>query len=189
MECITPITRVDQSTKEQWTRKIDMKDTCADRILNLLKQLQTIERTGRFAIDQYQHCLQTATRAERDGADEELVFVCLVHDIGKALVGSHGHIAAEIIKPFVRDELYQMIKYHQDFEGYWYYHHLGRNRYEREKYKNEPWYELGIRFADEWDMMSFDPDYDTFPLEHFEPLVRKIARFKKIADASKSNKK
>ena len=32
--------------------------------------------------------------------------------------------------------------------------------------------DLAAQFADEWDQTAFDPDYDTLPLEHFEPLVR-----------------
>ena len=33
---------------------------------------------------------------------------------------------------------------------------------------------LAERFADEWDQNAFDPDYDTLPLEHFEPMVREV---------------
>ena len=35
-------------------------------------------------------------------------------------------------------------------------------------------FKLAEQFADEWDQIAFDPDYDTLPLSHFEPLVRKI---------------
>jgi predicted HD phosphohydrolase len=33
---------------------------------------------------------------------------------------------------------------------------------------------LAVQFADEWDQNSFDPDYPTKPLSHFEPLVRQV---------------
>jgi len=33
---------------------------------------------------------------------------------------------------------------------------------------------VAARFADEWDQVSFDPAYDTLPLEHFLPMVREI---------------
>ena len=36
-----------------------------------------------FAVDQLGHALQTATRAERAGADPELVVAALMHDVGK----------------------------------------------------------------------------------------------------------
>ena len=40
---------------------------------------------GGFAVDRYTHCLQTATRAYRDGRDEEYVVCALLHDIGDIL--------------------------------------------------------------------------------------------------------
>jgi predicted HD phosphohydrolase len=128
-----------------------------------------------FATDQLTHCLQTATRAERDGADTEVVVAALVHDIGKFVsVPNHPAIAAEILKPYVRDEVYWMIKAHQDFQGRHYYHHFGGDPNARDAYQGEPWFGLAERFADDWDQTAFDPSYDTLPLEHFEPLVRKV---------------
>jgi predicted HD phosphohydrolase len=44
----------------------------------------------------------------------------------------------------------------------------------RDRYRGEPWYELAEQFADRWDQNSFDPDYPTEPLSHFEPKVRAI---------------
>ena len=35
-------------------------------------------------------------------------------------------------------------------------------------------FKLAEQFADDWDQQAFDPSYDTLPLEHFEPLVRKV---------------
>mgnify|MGYP003337585350 FL=1 len=129
--------------------------------------------TDGFAVDQLTHSLQTATRAERAGADADVVFASLLHDIGKAVsVPNHPEIAAAIIKPYVRPEVYEMIRVHQDFQGRHYYHHFGGNPDAREQYRDEPWFDLAARFADEWDQTAFDPEYDTLPLEHFEPLVR-----------------
>jgi predicted HD phosphohydrolase len=126
-----------------------------------------------FGTDQLTHCLQTATRAERAGADPEVVVASLCHDIGKAVtVANHPAIAAEILKSYVRPEVYHMILAHQDFQGRHYYQHFGKDPDAREQYRGEPWFALAERFADEWDQTSFDPDYDTLPLEHFEPLVR-----------------
>ena len=44
----------------------------------------------------------------------------------------------------------------------------------RRQYADHPAYDLAEQFADEWDQTSFDPDYDTLPLEHFESLAREI---------------
>ena len=29
-------------------------------------------------------------------------------------------------------------------------------------------------FCENWDQVSFDPDYDTMPLEAFEPMVKRL---------------
>jgi predicted HD phosphohydrolase len=170
-------TRMDESTAEQWAaigvETSKHQGRVADRMLMLLRSLADI--TDGFATDQLTHSLQTATRAERAGADPEIVFASLLHDVGKAVsVPNHPAIAAEIIRPYVRDEVYRMILHHQDFQGRHYYHHFRGDPDARERYRDEPHFELTARFADEWDQTSFDPDYDTEPLEHFEPLVREI---------------
>ena len=173
-------TRMDESTAEQWAvigaETFQNQGRVAERVLGLLRSLGEI--TDGFATDQLTHCLQTATRAERDGADQEVVVASLCHDIGKAIsVPNHPAIAAEILKPYVREEVYWMIRVHQDFQGKHYYAHFGGNPDAREDHREKlapEVFELAERFADEWDQRAFDPDYDTEPLEHFEPLVREV---------------
>src|SRR3546814_9430398 len=53
------------------------------RILDHLKLLGG--DYGGFPVDRLEHCLQTATRAHRDGRDEEYVVMALLHDIGDTL--------------------------------------------------------------------------------------------------------
>jgi predicted HD phosphohydrolase len=131
--------------------------------------------TDGFAVDQLTHCLQTATRAEESGADTEMVVASLCHDIGKYVsVPNHPRIAAEILRPYVRDDVVAVITAHQDFQGRHYYHHFGGDPDAREKYRQESWFSLAETFADEFDQNSFDPDYPTKPLSHFEPLVREV---------------
>jgi predicted HD phosphohydrolase len=170
-------TRMDESTAEEWAHigqeHFKSIGRAADRVLMLLRSLDEI--VDGFATDQLTHCLQTATRAEQDGADAEVVVASLCHDVGKAIsVPNHPAIAAAILKPYVRDEVYWMIKAHQDFQGRHYYAHFGKDPDARERYRGQPWFALAERFADEWDQTSFDPDYPTKPLEHFEPLVREL---------------
>jgi predicted HD phosphohydrolase len=170
-------TRMDESTADQWAvigaETAMNQPRVAEQFLSMLRQLEGI--TDGFATDQLTHCCQTATRAERAGADPEVVFASLCHDIGKVVsVFNHPAIAAEMIQPYVRPEVYEMIRVHQDFQGRHYYEHFGGDPDLREKHEGQPWYDLAARFADEWDQTSFDPDYDTLPLEHFEPLVREM---------------
>src|SRR3954454_24649930 len=169
--------RICESTSDQWSQiftesaKSQMQQ--GEAILGMLRSLST-EVDG-FAVDQLTHCLQTATLAERAGADKEMVVASLCHDIGKvASVPNHGAIAAEILKPYVREDVYFAIKHHQDFQGKHYYEHFGGDPNARDKHEGQPWYDLAAQFADDWDQVAFDPDYDTLPLEHFEPLVMEV---------------
>jgi predicted HD phosphohydrolase len=170
-------TRMDQSTAEEWARigeeTVKEQEKVADHVLGLLQSLEGM--VVGFAVDQLEHSLQTATRAERGGEDDQMVVAALCHDVGKAIsVPNHPGIAAEILRPYVRDELYHVVRTHQDFQGRHYYQHFGGDPDAREQYRSEPWFSVGERFADVYDQTAFDPDYDTLPLEHFEPRLRKV---------------
>ncbi len=170
-------TRMDTSTEEQWQHILreHAKEypKIADRVLGMLHTLEEIVEG--FAVDQLVHCLQTATRAEQAGADDEVVIASLCHDIGKVVsVANHGAIAAEMLKPYVRPDVYLMVKHHQDFQGQHYYEFMGMDPHARKRFEGEPWYSLAARFADEWDQVAFDPEGETYPLEHFEPTLRRV---------------
>ncbi|MBA2282946.1 MAG: HD domain-containing protein [Acidimicrobiia bacterium] len=173
-------TRMDESTAEQWgvigMETAKNQTRVADEVLRMLRALEGI--TDGFAVDQLVHSLQTATRAERAGADDEVVVASLCHDIGKVIsVFNHPRIAAEILRPYVRPEVYEMILAHQDFQGRHYYAHFGGDPDAREQHRDKldpETFTLAERFADEWDQTAFDPDYETLPLEHFEPRVREV---------------
>ncbi len=177
---VTSFRSMDESTADQWAvigvETAKNQSRVAERVLDMLRSLAGI--TDGFATDQLTHSLQTATRAERAGADDEVVVASLCHDIGKAVsVPNHPEIAASILKPYVRPEVHAMIRVHQDFQGRHYYHHFGGDPDAREQHRDAlsaEEFELAARFADEWDQTSFDPDYDTLPLEHFEDKVRKV---------------
>jgi predicted HD phosphohydrolase len=170
-------TRMDQSSAEEWANIGEQtrlnQSRVADRVLDMLRSLSPI--TDGFATDQLTHCLQTATYAEKAGADVEMIVASLCHDVGKAVsVPNHGAIAAEILKPYVRPDVYFSIKHHQDFQGKHYYNHFGMPTDLREQYRDQTWFALCEEFTDDWDQIAFDPDGPTEPLEHFEPMVREV---------------
>jgi predicted HD phosphohydrolase len=170
-------TRMDESTAAQWNdifvETIDAQPDVADRVLAMLRSLADL--TVAFAVDQLTHSLQTATRAEEAGADVEMVVAALCHDVGKAIsVPNHPRIAAEILRAYVRDDVTRVIETHQDFQGRHYYEYLAMDPDLRRYHRDEPWYDLAVTFADDWDQTSFDPDYPTKPLAHFEPAVRQV---------------
>ena len=170
-------TRMDQSSEAQWraigAETMANQPRVAEQILMMLRQLEGI--TDGFAVDQLVHACQTATMAERAGADDEMVVAALCHDIGKIIsVFNHPEIAAAMLKPYVRPEIYDIVRTHQDFQGRHYFHHFGGDQNLRDSYATEPWYSSAEQFTDEWDQAAFDPAYDTLPLEHFESRVREV---------------
>ena len=148
------------------------------RVIEMLKQLEALSLG--FGTNQLHHALQTATMAKRAGADDEMILISLIHDMGKVVnVPNHGQICAEIIKPYVSEDAYHIIRTHQDFQGEHYYHYMGKPRDLRKNYENESWYEKAKQFTDEWDQAAFDPEYDTDTLESFIPLIEKFFGFPK----------
>ena len=143
------------------------------RILAALSQLR--HSFGGYAVNRLEHSLQTATRALKDGADEELIVAALVHDVGDELAPyNHAEIAAGILRPYVRAEVTWIVEQHGLFQSYYYAHHLGGDRNGRERFRDHPWYGACKDFCADWDQCSFDPNYPWEPLAAFEPLVRKI---------------
>jgi predicted HD phosphohydrolase len=119
--------------------------------------------------------LQSATRAHRDDAGEEMVVAALLHDIGDTIAPyNHSQLAAAMLKPYVSPQVHWIIKHHGVFQGYYFNHHLGGDRNARDRFRGHPWYEDCVYFCHTYDQNSFDPDYDTLPITFFEPMVERI---------------
>ncbi len=146
----------------------------ADRVLREMRN-QEDETLPGYKITRLGHSLQGATRAFREGADIDWVVGTLLHDIGDGLAPqNHDRFAAEIIRPFLREEVVWTVEHHASFQMYYYAHHYGWNQHEREKYRDEPYYASCLDFCERWDQSSFDPDYPTEKLAFFEPMVREV---------------
>ena len=145
----------------------------ADRILNFMKGLtSTLEG---YKISRLEHSLQSATRAFNDGAEEEMIVAALLHDIGDELAPlNHSEYAASVLRPYVTEKTHWIIEKHGEFQMYYYAHHLGGNRNQRDKYKGHKYYQDTVDFCENWDQKSFDPNYKSLTLKEFEPMVRKI---------------
>jgi predicted HD phosphohydrolase len=145
----------------------------ADRVLKHLKLLDG--DFGGFPVDRLTHSLQTATRAHRDGRDEAYVTMALLHDIGDTLgTFNHPEVAASIIKPFVSEEVHWICENHGAFQGYYYFHYVGMDRDVRDNFRDHPHFAACAEFCEKYDQAAFDPDYDTLPLEVFEPMLRRV---------------
>lgn len=145
----------------------------ADNVIGLLKGL--IGHNHGNKIDRYQHSLQTATRAMKDGADEEMVVIALLHDIGDLHApANHSAFAAAVLRPFISADNHWLVLHHGVFQGYFFFHHYDRDRNEREQFRGHAMFEKTADFCERWDQRSFDPDYPTMLLEDFEPMVRRM---------------
>jgi predicted HD phosphohydrolase len=143
------------------------------RLLAELRRAGDIQ--GPWKVTRYEHSLQTATRALRDGASEEMVVAALLHDIGDGLApANHSDLAAAVLRPYVSEETWWVVKHHGLFQGYYYFHHLGFDRNARDQYRDHPHYEATARFCHDWDQPAFDPGYESEPIETFEPMVHRV---------------
>lgn len=142
----------------------------------LVGQLELLRgEYGGAQIDRYDHSLQTATRVLRDDAAPEAVVAALLHDVGDSLApASHAELAAAILRPFVSEETYWVVKHHDVFQGYYFFHHIGLDRHARDEHRSSPHFQACVRFCHRYDQVSFDPAYPTEPLETFLPLVREV---------------
>jgi len=145
----------------------------ADRIIKFMSGLNsTLEG---YQVSRLEHSLQTATRALRDKADDEMIVAALLHDIGDELAPlNHSEYAATVLKPYVTEKTHWVIEKHGEFQMYYYAHHLGGNKNQREKYKGHKYYQDTVDFCENWDQKSFDPNYKSLSFSEFEPLVKKI---------------
>lgn len=184
-------TRIDQGSPEEYrrVREFNLKmwrDNVGPRIITLLRSIASIPLL--VQVNELEHSLQTATRCFRDDEDEETVVCALVHDIGEMYgPANHGEFAAAVLRPYVSAENYWMVKHHPEFQGYFYWHHSGRDRHARDTFLGHPCYERTVRFCERWDGPSFDPAYNWLPLEHFEPMVLRVFAREAFNAASESS--
>ena len=151
----------------------DFAKKTAGRILKFLSSLtETLEG---YQVSRLEHSLQSATRALHAGESEEMIVAALLHDIGDELAPmNHSEYAASILKPYVSEKTHWIVEKHGEFQAYYYAHHLGGDKNKRDKYKDHKYFDACVNFCEKYDQCSFDPDYESYPLEKFEPMVRNI---------------
>lgn len=167
-----------EGTKDHWRviateHRTHQQSAAPMQIMDTLRRLEPMQLG--FAANQLTHSLMAGTLARRDGASEEEVVAALCHDIGKVMsIPNHGPIAAEMLKPYVSEDIYNAIYWHQDFQGAYYYEFLGRSAELRNNFKDQSWYDTAVKLVDKWDAPAFDPGFDVDSLESFEPEVVRV---------------
>ena len=144
-----------------------------DRVLAALDELTT--SFDGLLVTRYEHSLQTATRAERDGRDDEYVVMALLHDIGDELAPfTHSEMVGAILRPFVRPELVWIARHHTAFQLRYYGSFTGQDPDARDAFAGHEWFDACDEFCALYDQESFDPAYDSYDVGHFEPKVRAV---------------
>jgi predicted HD phosphohydrolase len=171
-------TRMKDGTREEYLLLRELEDAhtagTAQRVLRELR-LQAEESLPGYRITRLEHALQSATRARREGADIDWIVAALLHDVGDGMAPcNHDRFAAEILRPYVREQVTWTVEHHGAFQMYYYAHHYGWNRNERDRYRDSPYFDSCAAFCERWDQESFDPDYASDPLESFVPLVEEV---------------
>lgn len=173
-------TREDYELLERLERKYN--EGLPDRILAALRGLE--HTLSGYKVSRLEHSLQSATRAERAGESDEYVVAALLHDIGDELAPhSHSELAAAVLRPYVSEKTHWIIRTHGIFQMHYYAHHVGGDRDARDRYHGHKWFADAVRFCEEYDQNCFDPGYDSLPLEHFEPVLRRVFSAEPFAHA------
>jgi len=177
MDSLTHFRSMDESTPAEWAliARSTQGDTtgAADQALAMLQRLKGASLC--MPVDPLEHSLQTATRAFKDGADEETVVCALLHDIGDLMAPqNHAEFAAAILRPYVSAENHGVVLLHEIFQGYHYFDKVGLDRNLRERFRGHPSFEKAAQFCERWDQAAFDKDYRSMPLGEFEPLLRRV---------------
>jgi len=171
-------TQMKDGTKEDYLLLAELEKPfhamTADRILEEMARHGEATLEG-YRITRLDHGLQAATRAERDGADIDWIVGALLHDIGDGLAPqNHDRFSAEVVRPFLRWDVTWVIEHHGIFQSFYYGRHYGWDENARDVFKDHPCFASCAEFCERWDQSSFDPDFETKPLSHFEPMVREV---------------
>jgi HD domain len=145
----------------------------------------------RFSDIAFMHLLQSAKLALQDGHKEKVVVACLLHDIanGALLRVDHGYWGAQMIAPYVSEEIAWAVKYHQalryfadEAAGFKYpdaYNQFFGSDYKPPEYlckaneeaRNHRWY-MTSRLVTIYDIYSFQDDWNVDPAEFTDIVGR-----------------
>ena len=128
-----------------------------------------------YMVNNYRHCLQSATMALRAGLDEEDVVVALLHDVGFITCPlMHGDFAAQLLGAYISDRNYWMLQHHATFQNVHTPHLPGVRQHERDLWRGHPFFDWTAEFVALYDQAAADPDYRCEPIETFVPMVQRI---------------
>ena len=146
------------------------RELAATQLLAMLRAGAELPTYG-YRLNNYQHCLQTATMMAKAGYDEEDVVVGLFHDIAFVVAPEqHGSAAAMLLKGVTSERNQWMLEHHAvvgeqflpDDKGAW---------RELRHHEHFAWTE---EFVERFDLRAIDPGEQYAPLEDFESTVTSV---------------
>src|SRR4051794_17543970 len=176
MTDVVSFTRMQDGTAEDYALldRVETEElqTFPDRVLGWLLTLDT---SAGYQISRLDHSLQAATRAHRAGEDEETVVCALLHDIGDYLgPANHSEVAAAMLRPYISEKNYWIVKHHGAFQGSYYSPRVGMARTARKRGRAHDHSQAPVDFCATYDQTPFAPGSAPEPLSFFEPMVRRV---------------
>ena len=136
-----------------------------------------------------QHLLQSARLAKQNGCSEKIILACLLHDISVIgfLLPDHGYWGAQLIEPYVDEEISWAVRYHQALRYYadpavdyeypeqyrrWFGDDYVPDDYIKRDYdyaRQHKWY-MSARHITINDLYAFDPTIEV-PIDDFVDII------------------
>jgi predicted HD phosphohydrolase len=132
-----------------------------------------------YMINNYEHCMQTATMLYHDGHDEETIVTGLFHDVGFIVCPeNHARFSADLIRPFISEKNAWMLEHHEVFQRI---HLNGFFEIEdpdfinaREQWRGHQYFDWTEKFVARYDIVAIDPSIESLSIEFFEPMVKRV---------------
>ena len=159
---------MDDYSRNDWAvmnrqRAAYLEEERARQALELLTASRDAPTFG-YLINNYEHCLQTATMLYRDDHDEDTIVTGLFHDVGFVVCPeNHGRFAADLIRPFVSDKNCWMLEHHEIFQRIHLHDFYEREDPDfinaREQWRGHPFFDWTEEFVERYDIVANQPRY------------------------------
>ena len=149
-----------------------------EQVLALLKASEDAPSFG-YAINNYEHCVQTAVLLHQDNHDEETIVTGLLHDVGFVVCPeNHGRFAADLLRPYISEKNVWMLEHHEIFQRI-HLHEFSNESdpnwiNERDRWRDHPFFEWTADFIEKYDIVAVNPNLAGTPIEIFEPMVQRV---------------
>ncbi|WP_431284080.1 hypothetical protein ACQW02_04540 [Humitalea sp. 24SJ18S-53] len=172
---------LDAFRAEDWSRLREQRrifdaEQHVKHVLRLLEASAADPSFG-YQVNNFRHCLQSATAAMIDGRDEEYIVVALLHDVGYTVCPTnHGAFAASLLGPYVSDAARWLLEHHQIFLAHHYNDHPEEadNATQRELWRGHPHFEATAGFVERYDQTTIMPGQPEAPLASFAPMLARL---------------